>query len=338
LVTIKDVAEKAGVSISTVSHVINGTRFVSDELNQRVLSVMDEMGYYPNVLAQGLRRGGTKTIGLVVPDNSNPFFAEIAHTIEDLGFKNGYSVILCNSHGDLDREDTYLRLLISKQVDGVIFISAGSNSKHLGELTKRNIPIVVVDRELENMPMDNVLVNNENGGYKATRHLLDLGHTNIACVTGPTELTPSAARCGGYIKALQEAGKPVREDYMVSGNFQFQGGEQAISRLFALDMPPTAIFLCNDLMALGAIQALRKLNIKVPEDVSIIGFDDIKLSSITFPALTTIAQPKSDIAGKAVYLLIKRIQTEEDMAVERIILDPTLIERDSCAQYQLSNS
>lgn len=330
MTTIKDVAEKAGVSISTVSHVINGTRFVSEELIQRVLTVMEELHYHPNTLAQGLRRGDTKTIGLIVPDNSNPFFAEIAHTIEDLGFQNGYSVILCNSHGDLDREATYLDLLISKQVDGVIFISAGSNPEHLGELISRNIPVVVADRDLEYDSVDVVLVNNEKGGYKATRYLLDLGHTKIACVTGPTELTPSAARYRGYLNALNGAGLSINDSYVITGDFQVDGGERAMLQLFALDSPPTAVFLCNDLMAFGAFRALRKLNRHVPEEISIIGFDDIKLASIITPALTTVAQPLSDLAKTAVNLLINRIQHGGDVKTERIILDPVLVVRDSC--------
>jgi LacI family transcriptional regulator len=333
LVTIKDVAKKAGVSISTVSHVVNDTRYVSEELIQRVQAAMQELQYQPNTLARGLRRGDTHTIGLIVPDNSNPFFAEIAHTIEDIGFQYGYNVILCNSHGDLAREATYLSLLISKQVDGVIFISAGSHPAHLGELINHNIPVVVADRDLEYESVDVVLVNNEVGGYLATKHLLDLGHTKIACVTGPTELTPSAARFNGYLNALNEAEIPVYDPYILTGDFQVEGGERAVTQLFTLDSPPSAVFLCNDLMAFGAFRALRKLERHIPEDVSIIGFDDIKLASLTTPALTTIAQPLFELSKTAVDLLIQRIQNGGNMGAQRVILEPVLVSRDSCTTY-----
>jgi DNA-binding LacI/PurR family transcriptional regulator len=307
---------------------------VSDELMQRVQAAMQELHYQPNTLARGLRIGDTQTIGLIVPDNSNPFFAEIAHTIEDVGFQNGYNVILCNSHGDLAREATYLSLLISKQVDGVIFISAGSHPGHLEELIKRNIPVVVADRDLEYESVDVVLVNNQAGGYLATRHLLDLGHTKIACVTGPTGLNPSGARFSGYLNALNEAGIPIYDPYILTGDFQVEGGERAMRQLLALDSPPSAVFLCNDLMAFGAFRALRRLGRRIPEDVSIIGFDDIKLASVTTPALTTIAQPLFELSKTAVDLLIQRIQEGENMVTHRVILEPVLVSRESCAAYQ----
>jgi len=334
--TIKDVAKQAGVSISTVSHVINETRFVSEELIERVQTAMAELQYQPNTLARGLRKGDTHTLGLIVPDNSNPFFAKIAHTIEDLGFKNGYSVILCNSHGDLDREATYLKLLNSKQVDGIIFISAGGDPEHLEELINRNIPVVVTDRDVDVNPVDVVLVDSEAGGYQATRHLLDLGHTKIACVTGPTELNPSAARFYGYKNALRAAGIPIDQQYVINGDFQVEGGERAIAELFSLESPPSAVFLCNDMMAFGAFRALRKMDLLVPGDVSIIGYDDIEFSSIITPALTTVAQPLFEIAQTAVEMLINRIHQGEDIVTKRIILSPKLVLRDSCKQYQSS--
>jgi LacI family transcriptional regulator, galactose operon repressor len=328
--TIKDVARAAGVSITTVSHVINDTRFVSDELRERVQAAMEELGYRPNILARSLRRGETKTIGLVVPDNSNPFFAEMARTVEDLGFATGYSVILCNSDDNLAKEAAYLEVLITKQVDGVVFIASGSSQEHLVELSQQGIPYVVVDREIDGAWADIVLVNNELGGYVATRHLIELGHRRIACITGPSQLTPSADRVRGYRRALREFQIAEDEELVVPGDFRAQGGEAALERLLAVSPPPSAVLACNDMMAIGVLRAARKAGLHVPDDLSVVGFDDIPLASAVSPALTTVAQPITELASHSVQILLARMQnSEEGQPRQRIVLDPRLIVRDS---------
>jgi LacI family transcriptional regulator, galactose operon repressor len=328
--TIKDVARAAGVSITTVSHVINDTRFVSDELRERVQAAMEELGYRPNILARSLRRGETKTIGLVVPDNSNPFFAEMARTVEDLGFATGYSVILCNSDDNLAKEAAYLEVLITKQVDGVVFIASGSSQEHLVELSQQGIPYVVVDREIDGAWADIVLVNNELGGYVATRHLIKLGHRRIACITGPSQLTPSADRVRGYRRALREFQIAEDEELVVPGDFRAQGGEAALERLLAVSPPPSAVLACNDMMAIGVLRAARKAGLHVPDDLSVVGFDDIPLASAVSPALTTVAQPITELASHSVQILLARMQnSEEGQPRQRIVLDPRLIVRDS---------
>src|SRR5512142_849454 len=186
MATIKDVARQADVSLATVSHVINHTRFVSDELRTRVLSAMVALNYRPNAAARSLRSGETRTIGLIVPDNSNPFFAEIARIIEDIGFDNGYSVILCNSDGNIQKEKSYIQLLISKRVDGVIFIASQGTSAAISDLADQRIPIVIADREIPHPDVDVVMVDNEQGGYQATQYLLSLGHRRIGCICGPS--------------------------------------------------------------------------------------------------------------------------------------------------------
>ena len=332
MATIKDVARLAGVSTTTVSHVINETRYVSDELRASVLAAMEELNYRPNVLARGLRRGETKTIGLVVPDNSNLFFAEVARIVEDIGFENGYSVILCNSDDNLEKEAAYVNVLIAKQVDGVIFIAAGSKYEHLHELAMAGIPVVVADRDIPQTLADVVLVDNERGGYDATRYLLSLGHRRIACIAGPSDLTPSADRVHGYRRALGEFGIPIEEKWIVPGDFRYQGGEAAIAELLRLDEPPSAVFACNDVMAIGALRAVRSAGLQVPGDVSIVGFDDIPLASAVSPALTTVAQPIVELATLAAQLLMSRTQSDQqDGPKQRIVLDTELIVRGSCA-------
>jgi len=331
MATMKEVAQAAGVSITTVSHVLNQTRFVSDELSARVLEAIRELNYQPNVLARGLRIGQTNTIGLVVPDNSNPFFAEVARIIVNEGFENGYNVILCNSDNDLEKEAAYIDVLVSKKVDGIIFITTAEEQAHFQELVAREVPVVVADRELPEVSVDTVLVDNLAGGYSATRYLLELGHRRIGLITGLSSLTPSADRVAGYVNALAESGIDPDETLIVPGKFGYQDGEEAAVQLMSLPRPPTAIFACNDLMAIGALRALRNLQVPVPDLVSVVGFDDIELASAVYPALTTVAQPTSEIATMSLKLLLNRIQrNDHTVGGRKEVLQPELIVRDSC--------
>lgn len=334
MATMRDVAAAAGVSVTTVSHVINGTRFVSEDLRNRVLEAMEELNYRPNILARGLRVGKTNTIGLIVPDNSNPFFAEVSRVVEDVGFDSGYSVILCNSDGNLDKELTYIAVLVAKQVDGIIFIASSSQSEHLRLLTNEKIPVVVADREMPDLDVDLVLVDNSRGGYEATKYLLELGHRRIGCITGPSDITPSAERINAYRQALSEFNVPFEENLVVRGDFQFEGGKRAMSQLLALPKVPSAVFICNDVMAIGAMGSIRSAGLRIPEDISIVGFDDIDQASATWPPLTTVAQPIEQMARIATELLIGRLAGSVDLERKRMVLEAKLVIRSSCAKYE----
>lgn len=334
MVTIHEVADKAGVSSTTVSHVINNTRFVSEETRTKVLSAMEELGYRPNYLARSLRRGETYTIGLILPDSANPFFAEIGHSIEDVAFRQGYSVILCNTEGDLQKERRYIDVLCTKQVDGIIFVASGEHADSLQELQHLHIPLAVVDRLLsDSLEVDAVLTDNFEGGYLAARHLIQLGHQHIACITGPSNITPSAERVSGYREALQDAGLPIEEDLIVAGDFHPSSGRAATLHLLASTNPPTALFACNDLMAIGAISAAREANCPTPDCLAVVGFDDIELASYANPPLTTIAQPKKEICELVVSLLLERINNSDHPA-RRYSLPGRLVVRGSCGARQ----
>ncbi len=324
--TIREVASRAGVSPTTVSHVINNTRFVSAEARQRVLDAMAELNYRPNVLARSLRRGETRTLGLILPDSANPFFAEIARAIEDAAFSAGYNVILGNSENELAKEQVYVDVLVNKQVDGLIFVATGDHSPSLEHLTRNGLPVVVVDRRLSNLDVDTVLTDNLQGGLSAARYLLNLGHRRIACITGPSNLTPSAERVIGYRRALEEHGLPVEENLIRKGDFHPRSGYHAAVELIRSQPPPTAIFICNDMMAIGALRALSEAGLRVPQDCSLIGFDDIELASFITPPLTTIRQDKAALAEAAVTLLLERI-AEPDLPARTRILPTQLIER-----------
>jgi LacI family transcriptional regulator len=335
--TIKDVAERAGVSITTVSHVINDTRFVSEDLQKRVYDAMRELDYHPNTLARSLRSGRTKTIGLIVPDISNLFFAEVARKIEDRGLEHGYSVILCNTDDEGSKESEYINVLIAKQVDGIIFISAGFRGENLQKPLSNKIPIVIADRDIVEVPADVVLVNNRQGGYLATSYLIGLGHKRIACISGPSRLTPSAQRIEGYRQALKEAGLEENGSLEIAGNFRYQGGESAMLKLLDGSDQPTAVFACNDMMALGAMRAINNHGLRVPKDFSLVGFDDIPISECVYPSITTIAQPIKQMADIVVDYLVERIDIKSNRKIKempefrRTILETQLVVRDSCS-------
>lgn len=328
MTTIREVAESAGVSYATVSHVINNTRWVSQETRERVLAAMDALNYRPNALARSLRQGKTNTIGLVLPDSANPFFAEISRSIEDEAFKKGYSVFLCNTELDTQRELFYVDVLSKKQVDGIIFVAAGDQADSLDFLVRRNMPVVMIDRDVPNVEVDAVLTDNQLGGWLATRHLLELGHTRIACIAGPSSITPSAERIIGYRKALEEAGVPYDETLVICGDYHAQSGMEITHLILKMNPRPTAIFALNDLMALGALRAAAEAGCSVPKDLAVVGYDDLEIAHFTNPPLTTIAQPKKEIGARAIHLLVDRM-TSRSSPPSRLVLPPELIVRRS---------
>jgi LacI family transcriptional regulator len=328
MTTIREVAKRAGVSYATVSHVINNTRFVSQDTRGRVQAAMNELNYRPNALARSLRRGQTNTLGLILPDSANPFFAEIGRSIEDTAFKLGFSVILCNTERDTNREQLYVDLLSKKQVDGIIFVAAGDQADSLNFLLSQGMPCVLIDRDLPNIEVDAVLTDNQQGGYLATRHLIELGHRRIACIAGPSHITPSAERITGYRQALEEAGIAFNEALVVGGDYHPDSGLHIAAALLDLASPPTAFFALNDLMAMGALRAAAVAGRRVPEDLAIVGYDDIEFASFTNPPLSTVAQPKSEIGSQATKLLVERI-ADKTTRTRRVVLLPELIIRGS---------
>lgn len=303
----RDVAERAGLSVSTVSHVINNTRAVSDDSRQRVRSAMEDLGYKPNALARSLRRRKTNTLGMIVPDSANPFFAEVARAIEDASFAHNYSVILCNSEGNLEKQEAYTNVLIENRVAGILFVAAGISTELVNDLEQRRVPLVVVDREVPGVEVDTVMTNHGQGGCLATQHLIDLGHRRIACIAGNSEVSPSAERVTGYRRSLEDNSLAYDKCLVVKGDFQYESGYEATTQLLALEDPPSAIFACNDLMAVGCISAARQLGLRVPDELSVVGFDDVRLASFTNPTLTTIAQPIAEIGALATKMLLERL-------------------------------
>ncbi len=330
MITIRDVAQHAGVSVTTVSHVVNDTRFVSADARERVKEAIEALKYVPSQVARSLKNNRTHTVGMMIPNSSNPYFAEIIRGIEDTCFESGFNVILCNSDDDPHKQGQYVRVLMEKQVDGLIVLSAGGDTELGDHLRHAGMPLVLVDREVKHLSADLVEVNHENGGYLATRHLLDLGHRRIGCITGPLSLSPAVQRLQGHRRALREAAIEIDERLLAESDFTSAGGHAAATALLKRRPRPSALFACNDLMAIGALCAASQAGLALPADLSVIGFDDIALAAYASPPLTTVAQPKHQMGVLAARLLLDRI-AKPGHAHQRDILQPTLCVRRSTA-------
>lgn len=327
IATIYEIAKRLGVSSSTVSRALTGRGYVRKELRERIRQVAKEMDYQPNSLARSLITKQSYTIGLVLPDITNPFFPAVARGVEDVAHRNGYNVILCNTDGNPQKEASYLRLLRSKQVDGVIFTTTRVNAKHVEQLLDGGVPVVLADRRVK-IDCDFVVVDNIEGAYQATQHLIGLGHSAIGIITGPQKVTTGAERIDGYKRALQGNGLKIRDELILEGDYRQHSGYRHAKSLLQLATPPSAIFACNDLMAIGALAALEEVGIRVPGEIAVVGYDDTLLASVARPRLTTVAQPKYEMGAMACDLLIDRIRAK-DRPTQQVILQPQLIVRES---------
>jgi DNA-binding LacI/PurR family transcriptional regulator len=324
--TIYDVAAKAGVSIATVSKVINNTGRIGDKTKKNVLKVMEEIKYQPSVVASALTGKHTNTIGLLIPDIANSFFAEMARSIEDRGHELGFSVVMCNTDNEPEKEAQYLKWLQRKSVDGIILGTGIQNDVTLNELIEQKIPTALIARDMPSLSVDTVLVDDFVGGYKATSHLISLGHQDIAFIVGNLNNLSEKERLRGYKQALQEAEVKVDEKNIVSGNLSIEDAKGTMKDLLKSAKRPTAVFALNDLLAIGAIQGAKECGLSIPDDLSVVGFDNTILATINDPPLTTIAQPIQDMGRQVIDLLIQEIEGKK-AAKRRVVLLPELVVR-----------
>lgn len=327
--TIKDVAARAGISSTTVSHTINGTRFVDPDTKERVWAAVRELGYRPNGLARSLRRRETRTIGLIIPDNANPFFADLARAIEDIGFEQEYSVILCNSDRSEAKEAAYVEMLLAKQIDGLFLVSTGGNEELLREILLAGVPVVLMPGDIQDAAIDMVMSEEESGGGSAASYLLALGHSKIGLITGPRDTSASAGRIAGFCRVLEDAGIVVAPGATVRGDFRPEGGRESMQQLLSRDLDLTAVFVANDAMAIGALSAIQTAGLRVPDDISVIGYDGIWLGAVASPPLTTVAASLSDVARVALSLLQDRMRDPSTLP-RRVLVETRLVERESC--------
>jgi len=326
--TIYDIARLAGVSTATVSKVFNQTGNISEKTRRRILEISRELNYQPNVLASALNGKKTFSLGLLIPDMVNPFFAELARNVEDRAQELGFNLIICNTDNDMKKEVKYIQLLRQKSVDGIIVATGVRNDEFLKELIDQHVPIALVAREMSVLSTSTVLVDDFAGGYNATRHLIELGHRRIAVIAESMSVSSSKERVRGYRHALEEAGLSFAEELVATSDFSIESGRETAHAILKLPERPSAIFACNDLLAIGAMQAAKELGIRVPEELSVVGFDNTILATITDPPMTTVAQPIRAMGHQVVDLIVSEIN-ETSTVKQRVVLLPELIVRQS---------
>ena len=335
-VSIKDIAQAAGVSHSTVSRALSDSPLVSDETKARVQHLAQEMGYSPNTLARSLVTRQTHTVGVVVTTIADPFIAEVVQGIEATAHDHGYTVVLCNSGAEPEREIAAVEMLGSKRVDGVIVTSSRVGALYLEHLERIGVPIVLINNHNEQSGRYTftVTVDNQHGGCLATDHLIHLGHQRIAYVTAPADHSSDLDRMAGYRQALVDSGIEPDPDLIVPGNGRADGGERALETLMALDVLPGAVFCYNDMTAIGLINAARGAGLAVPSDIAVAGFDDIPFATYCCPPLTTIDQPKVEMGQLAMKMGLSLMTIEEGDEGEElsnIVVQGELIVRASTA-------
>jgi LacI family transcriptional regulator len=314
----------------TVSRVINGSGYTSPESRERVNRAIAEMGYMPNALARQLRSKRTKTLALVMTDIANPFFTTIARGVEDAARPKGYAVMFCNTDESVDLELEYVRVLIQRRVDGVLLVPAADSSSSFDLLRTHKLPTVVLDRRLHSGEADEIRGDSEGGAYAAVRHMIDLGHRQIAVLTGPESVSTSADRVAGYRRAMLEAGIDPNAQQIHFGQYSEASGHEMTMRLLAAPGRPTAILAGNNFIAFGAIQALRESGLEIPDDMSIVVFDDLPQGWI-IPFLTVIAQPAYEIGRQAAEMIIDRLEADHPLEARTVVLPCELIVRRSSA-------
>jgi LacI family transcriptional regulator len=331
--TIADVARRAGVTTATVSNVLTGRVVVKPETRERVQKAIAELDFRPNLIARGLAQGKTKTLALVVPTISNPFFAEVVEEAERVADQHDYQVLLCLTHNSTERGERHLERMARRWVDGFIVLSMAADTADVLALAQRGKPVVLGawnPDEAQSLPM--VDIDFHLAGKLATQHLLDYRHRRIAAIL---ELVVQQTRLAGYKETLAAAGLSAEADYVQSGDSSFESGYHAAERLLALPLPPTAIFAGNDWMALGAIEAVTSHGFLVPQDISIVGVDDIALAAHAHPPLTTISVPKREMARATTELLLRYLHSPDGIEEStKILLDPHLVVRKSTACFE----
>lgn len=326
-VTMLDIAEKAGVSKATVSMVLNKRdKSISDDTRNRILKLAKDMNYIPNSLARGLNTKKTETIGIIVPDITNPFFSEMARAIEDVASILGYNVIFCNSDNEIKKENKYVKLLISKLVDGVIFIPGGKSFDNLQILINNNVPFVLVDRYVEGYEkFYGVYCQNKLGITKAVDYLVTNGRKKIAFVRGPHSVETSTQRLEGYIETMKKY-KLFNETLIFENEFTIEGGIETTKEILDMTEQVDSIIYSSDIMAFGGIKVLIKRGFKIPKDISVIGYDNIEMSEFIEPELTTVSQPIYEM-GKCACELLINIINGKTIEKKQIYFEPELIVR-----------
>ncbi len=326
--TIRDVAKRAGVAPITVSRVINHSGYVSDDTRVRVEQAIDELNYIPNKLGPSLRSKRTNTLALVLSDITNPFWTTVSRGAEDAAHEAGYHLIFCNTDESPQKQSEYLHVLLSRQVDGFLLVPAESVAAPIELIQKQSVPVVVLDRRIPSFDVDIIRCDSEGGSHALTKHLLDLGHRNIAIVTGPKEVSTAHDRVAGYCRAMIEAGLAQDDQQVYWGQFTQDAGYKLTKRALATEPRPSALVAGNNFIAIGAMRALVDAGLRVPDDISLVAFDDLPDAITIQPFFTAVSQPAYEMGLQAARILLKRLEQKE-IDYGEIVLPYDLIIRHS---------
>ncbi|PJG84899.1 substrate-binding domain-containing protein [Conservatibacter flavescens] len=329
MATMKDIARLAQVSTSTVSHVINNSRYVSDEIKEKVMAVVTQLNYTPSALARSLKIKETKTIGMLVTATDNPFFYEVISGVESYCNQHHYNLIISNTYGNEERLQQNVDTLVQKKIDGLLLMCSESTFP-AGNPINLPLPMVIMDWWPTELNADKIFEDAEYGGYLATKTLIKHGHTQIGIITGNLTKSIAQNRLNGYKKALAEHHLPLNPNWIIESHFHFEGGIKGMAQLLSQPHRPTAVFACSDTIAFGAYHTAWQQGLSIPQDISIIGYDDIHLAQYMSPPLSTIHQPKTELGKLAVETLLERIKKPIEN-YRTLVLKPQLVERGSIA-------
>lgn len=332
-VTIIDVAQASGLSVATVSRVLSGYEYVKETTRDRVMEAVEQLGYVANLPARSLAGGRSRIIGLLVPNLDNAYVGTIAQGIDRTLARANYDVVLYTSHRHPGKETYYVNAIANGLTEGLILVAPQVPATYLEALRKQDFPYVLIDQADVAENSNVVESTNWQGAYDATRYLCQLGHTRIAFIKGASMIRSAVDRLQGYKSALEDSDIPVLDDLIVDGNYQQESSYEITRTLLQNAEPPTAIFAANDLAALGAMDASRECSFRIPDDISIVGFDDIPQASLVYPKLTTVRQPLEQMGQVAVKMLLERIE-DRTRPPQRVTLATQLVIRDSCSRYQ----
>lgn len=332
-VTIKDIAEKTGVSLATVSRVLNNSGYVKQETRESIMKAIRELDYTPSAVARSLSKSETNIIGVVVPDINNPFFGEVIKGITSIADKENLHIILYDTDENISKEFKALKLLREQRIEGVIITPTSDNnefnSEYLSMLENMGIPIVLIDRDVKYSNFDGVFIDNIKGAYEGTEALIRSGHKKIAIISGPKTSKPGRDRFRGYKKAMAMNKIDIADNYVFYGDYKLQSGYEITKEILKMKDRPTAIFACNNMMSLGCIKALYEEDIKIPEDMALVGFDEVEILNVIGVKVSVISRPTGEMGKVAMNILIDKLKNKNSDQTKRIILSPELILRGS---------
>ncbi|USI28730.1 LacI family DNA-binding transcriptional regulator [Alteromonas macleodii] len=330
--TIYQVAERAGVSLSTVSRVLNGKASVNKVLKERVEKAVKELNYRPNSVARSLANNRTDSVGVLVPELNAPFFGDLMQAVESTLRAADKHVIISVGRNCLETEKDAVEFLISRNCDALIMHAEALSDEYLLELNQSKLPVALVNRQVEGLPEACTSLDNEKGGYLATRHLLELGHKDIAYISGPTDKCDASLRLEGHKRALSEAGLPINSQLIFNGDYSEEDGKIGLLELMARDVPFTALVCANDWMASGAISCARDLGMSLPHDLSVVGFDDVVFAHHVFPRLTTVSNPIAEMAEMSAKYILNKVYGQANNV--QLYFEPSLVIRESTVKHE----